>query len=155
MERRLKELRAEATRAIQEGITIIVLSDRGVNSDNLAIPSLLAVSNVHHHMVREETRTRCGIVIETASGDEGERGLFLARDSSTIGLGEVLESVRGGGPGMMPSDARVAAMLERLQQGERETLGGFTVRDLIERTASAATAAPARGAAPERAAGQA
>jgi membrane protein len=97
---------------------------------------------------------RCGIVIETASGDEGERGLFLARDSSTIGLGEVLESVRGGGPGMMPSDARVAAMLERLHQGERETLGGFTVRDLIERTASAATAAPSSGAAPERAAGQ-
>src|SRR5216683_352746 len=96
---------------------------------------------------------RCGIVIETASGDEGERGLFLARDSSTIGLGEVLESVRGGGPGMMPSDARVAAMLERLHQGERETLGGFTVRDLIERTASAATAAPSSGAAPERAAG--
>jgi len=87
-------------------------------------------------------------------GDEGERGLFLARDSSTIGLGEVLESVRGGGPGMMPSDARVAAMLERLHQGERETLGGFTVRDLIERTASAATAAPSSGAAPERAAEQ-
>ncbi len=98
---------------------------------------------------------RCGIVIETASGDEGERGLFLARDSSTIGLGEVLESVRGGGPGVMPSDARVAAMLERLQQRERETLGGFTVHDLIERTASAATAAPGREAAPERAARQA
>jgi hypothetical protein len=45
-------------------------------------------------------------------------------------------------------------MLERLHQGERETLGGFTVRDLIERTASAATAAPSSEAAPERAAGQ-
>jgi membrane protein len=97
---------------------------------------------------------RGGIVIETAGGDEGEHGLFLARDSSTIGLGEVLECVRGGAPGVMPSDARVTAMLERLHQGERETLGGVTVRDLIERTASAATAAPSSGAAPERAAGQ-
>jgi len=94
---------------------------------------------------------RCGIVVETAGGDEGERGLFLARDSSTIGLGEVLECVRGGGPGVMPSDARVAAMLERLQQAERETLGGLTVRDLIERTPSAPIVAPLR----ERAAGQA
>ena len=94
---------------------------------------------------------RCGIVIETASGDEGERGLFLARDSSTVGLGEVLECVRGGGPDVAPSDARVAAMLERLHQAERETLGGVTVRDLIERSATAAAAAPAR----EHAAGQA
>jgi DNA-binding IscR family transcriptional regulator len=98
---------------------------------------------------------RGGIVIETAGSDEGERGLFLARDSSTIGLGEVLECVRGGGPGVTPSDARVAAMLQRLHQAERETLGGFTVRDLIERTANAATAAPAREAAPARAAEQA
>ena len=82
---------------------------------------------------------RGGIVIETAGGDGGgERGLFLARDSSTIGLGEVLECVRGGGPGVVPSDARVAAMVERLHQAERETLGGFTVRDLIERTSGAA-----------------
>ena len=91
---------------------------------------------------------RGGIVIETAGGDGGERGLFLARDSSTVGLGEVLECVRGGGPGVVPTDARVAAMVERLHLAERETLGGFTVRDLIERTASAA--APASVRAPER-----
>ena len=53
----------------------------------------------------------------------------------------------------MPSDARVAAMLERLHQGERETLGGVTVRDLIERTPSAPKPAPLRE--PEPAADQA
>ena len=78
--------------------------------------------------------------------------LFLARDSSTIGLGEVLECVRGGGPAVVSSDARVAAMVERLRQAERETLGGLTVRDLIERTASAA--APAHSARPRRARGR-
>ncbi|HVA83471.1 MAG TPA: YhjD/YihY/BrkB family envelope integrity protein [Candidatus Binataceae bacterium] len=82
-----------------------------------------------------------GVVIETAGGDGGQRGLFLARDASTIGLGEVLECVRGGGGIVISSDARVAAMVERLRQAERETLGGLTVRDLIERTASAAAAA--------------
>ncbi len=70
MERRLKELRTEAGRAIEEGIAILVLSDRGVDHDHVPIPSLLAVSNVHHHLVREGTRTRVGIVIETAEARE-------------------------------------------------------------------------------------
>ncbi len=70
MERRLKELRAEATKAIEEGVAILVLSDRGVNYDSIAIPSLLAVSNVHHHLIREGTRTHCGIVIETGEARE-------------------------------------------------------------------------------------
>jgi len=83
-----------------------------------------------------------GIVIENGGGDGDERGLFLARDSSAVGLGEVLECARGGGPAAVSSDTRVAAMVERLRQAERETLGGFTVRDLVERAASAA--APAR-----------
>ena len=93
---------------------------------------------------------RGGIVIETGGGDTDEHGLFLARDSSTIGLGEVLECVRGGGPRVVSSDARVAAMVGRLHQAEHETLGGFTVRDLVERTASAA-AAPAGTLDPESA----
>jgi len=98
---------------------------------------------------------RGGIVIETAGGDGGERGLFLARDASIIGLGEVLECVRGGGATVVSSDVRVAAMVERLRQAEQETLGGLTVRDLIERTARAAAPAPVRDPERERAAGQA
>ncbi len=66
----LKELRAEASRAIEEGVAILVLSDRGVNHEYVAIPSLLAVSNVHHHLIREGTRTRCGLVIETGEARE-------------------------------------------------------------------------------------
>ncbi|HLK86504.1 MAG TPA: YihY/virulence factor BrkB family protein [Candidatus Binataceae bacterium] len=73
------------------------------------------------------------IVIENAAED-GERGLFLARDSSSIGLEEVVDCVRGDAPTVTPSDARVAAMLRRLREAERATLGGLTVRDLIDRT---------------------
>jgi len=91
---------------------------------------------------------RGGIVIETVGDDGGEHGLFLARDASTIELGEVLECVRGGGPAVVSSDARVAAMVERLRRAELDTLGGLTVRDLIERSASAA--APASLSHPER-----
>ncbi len=70
MERRLKELRDEASRAIEEGVAILILSDRGVNHESVAIPSLLAVSNVHHQLIREGTRTHCGIVIETGEARE-------------------------------------------------------------------------------------
>jgi membrane protein len=96
---------------------------------------------------------RGGIVIESVVGDVGERGLFLARDSSTIGLEEVLECVRGNGPAVVCSDPRVAAMAERLRQAERETLGGLTVRDLIERTPGANTPAMVRAPTHERAVG--
>jgi len=61
---------SEATQAIDEGNAIIILSDRGVGRDHIAIPSLLAVAAVHHHLIREGTRTRVGLVIETAEPRE-------------------------------------------------------------------------------------
>jgi glutamate synthase domain-containing protein 2/glutamate synthase domain-containing protein 1/glutamate synthase domain-containing protein 3 len=70
MERRLHELRDEATQAIAEGVTLIILSDRGVNAELAPIPALLATSGVHHHLIREETRTRCGLIVETGDARE-------------------------------------------------------------------------------------
>jgi glutamate synthase (ferredoxin) len=60
----------EASRAIDAGYEILILSDRGVDRDHAPIPSLLATSGVHHHLVREGKRTRCGLVVE--SGDARE-----------------------------------------------------------------------------------
>jgi membrane protein len=73
---------------------------------------------------------RSGLVVE-ASGENGECGLFLGRDSAAIGLDEILASVKGGSSAP-PSDPRLAEMVERLRRAERETLGGVTVRDLVE-----------------------
>jgi glutamate synthase domain-containing protein 2/glutamate synthase domain-containing protein 1/glutamate synthase domain-containing protein 3 len=70
MRRRLDELRAEASAAVADGVTILVLSDRGVSADMAAVPSLLATAAVHHHLVREGTRTRCGLVVETGEARE-------------------------------------------------------------------------------------
>jgi glutamate synthase domain-containing protein 2/glutamate synthase domain-containing protein 1/glutamate synthase domain-containing protein 3 len=67
---RLDELRAEATAALAAGATILVLSDRGATRELAAVPSLLATSAVHHHLVREGTRTRCGLVVETGEARE-------------------------------------------------------------------------------------
>jgi glutamate synthase (ferredoxin) len=70
LERALEELNAQASEAIKAGYTILILSDRGVSEELAPIPSLLATAGVHHHLVREGTRTRCALVVE--SGDARE-----------------------------------------------------------------------------------
>jgi glutamate synthase (NADPH) large chain len=66
----LDEVRARATAAIADGARIIVLSDRESDEKLGPIPSLLAVSAVHHHLVRERSRTKVGLIVE--SGDARE-----------------------------------------------------------------------------------
>ena len=66
----LTDLRARAARAIDDGYSILVVSDRGASHDRVPIPSLLAVSAVHHHLIKEGKRVRCGLVAE--SGDARE-----------------------------------------------------------------------------------
>jgi glutamate synthase domain-containing protein 2/glutamate synthase domain-containing protein 3 len=66
----MDQLCRDASRAVAEGCTILILSDRGVDATHSAIPSLLATAGVHHHLVREGTRTRCALVLE--SGDARE-----------------------------------------------------------------------------------
>src|SRR5205823_6701813 len=59
-----------ASAAVASGYTIIILSDRGADRGRAPIPSLLATAGVHHHLVRQGTRTRCGLVIETGDARE-------------------------------------------------------------------------------------
>ena len=66
----LEELFAAADQAIAEGINILILSDRGVDHDRAAIPSLLAVSGLHHHLIRTGARTRIGLVLESGEPRE-------------------------------------------------------------------------------------
>ena len=66
----LDELCRQASTAIDKGYTILVLSDRGVNAEWAPIPSLLATAAVHHHLIREGTRTRCGLVVESGEPRE-------------------------------------------------------------------------------------
>jgi glutamate synthase (ferredoxin) len=66
----MDRLKAEASEAVNAGHTILILSDRGVTETCAPIPSLLATAGVHHHLVREGTRTRCALLLE--SGDARE-----------------------------------------------------------------------------------
>ncbi|TAA73483.1 glutamate synthase large subunit [Planococcus salinarum] len=70
MEKRLEELFAEADAACKDGATLLILSDRGINKELAAIPALLAVSGLHHHLIREGIRTKISILLESAEPRE-------------------------------------------------------------------------------------
>ncbi len=70
LERALEDLKRRASDAVEAGYTILILSDRDADRVRAPIPSLLATSGVHHHLVRLGTRTRCALVVE--SGDARE-----------------------------------------------------------------------------------
>ena len=62
---RIEQIRSEVSSAINDGARIIVLSDRDGDAENAPIPSLLLTSAVHHHLIREKTRTKVGLVVES------------------------------------------------------------------------------------------
>jgi glutamate synthase (ferredoxin) len=66
----LEELFAAADRAISDDANVLILSDRGVNARNAPIPALLAVAGLHHHLIRQGTRTRVGLVLESGEPRE-------------------------------------------------------------------------------------
>ncbi len=70
LEQAMTDLCRRASAAVAAGYDILILSDRGVGPRQAPIPSLLATAGVHHHLVREGTRTRCALVVE--SGDARE-----------------------------------------------------------------------------------
>ncbi|MCM3127727.1 glutamate synthase large subunit [Paenibacillus provencensis] len=59
-----------ADRVIEKGHNILILSDRGMDAENAAIPALLAVSGLHHHLIRQGTRTKVSILLESGEPRE-------------------------------------------------------------------------------------
>jgi glutamate synthase (ferredoxin) len=70
MKAALEALFAEASRQLAKGTNLLILSDRGVDGEYAPIPALLAVSGLHHHLIREGTRTRVSIILESGEPRE-------------------------------------------------------------------------------------
>ncbi len=66
-----------ADEAIDEGYSLLILSDRGVDRENAPIPALLATAGVNNHLVRERKRTRVGLILETGEAREGHHMALL------------------------------------------------------------------------------
>ena len=70
LENALDKLFAAADRAIADNVNILLLSDRGLNAHDSPIPAMLAVAGLHHHLIRQGTRARAGIVLESGEPRE-------------------------------------------------------------------------------------
>ncbi len=70
LETAVQNLCEEASRAIRDGDCFLILSDRGLDETTAPIPALLATSAIHHHLVREGSRTQVGLVVETGEARE-------------------------------------------------------------------------------------
>ena len=70
LEAALDKLFAAADKAIAEGANIVILSDRGVSREHAPIPALLAVSGLHHHLIRHGTRGKVGLILESGEPRE-------------------------------------------------------------------------------------
>jgi glutamate synthase (NADPH/NADH) large chain len=101
VEARLASLCAEAEDAVHNGCSILIVSDRKMDADNVAIPALLATSGVHQHLVAKGLRTRVGLVVETGAARETHHFAVLAGYGAEavhpyLAL-ETLQQLAGGG----------------------------------------------------------
>jgi glutamate synthase domain-containing protein 2/glutamate synthase domain-containing protein 1/glutamate synthase domain-containing protein 3 len=78
VEAQLASLCASAVDALKTGHNILIITDRHLSQDRIAIPALLALSAVHHHLVREGLRTTAGLVVETGTAREVHHFAVLA-----------------------------------------------------------------------------
>ena len=94
LHRALDGIRAAASAAIADGARILILSDRESNEVSAPIPTLLAVAAVHHHLVRERTRTQVGLVVEAGDAREVHHmAMLIAFGAAAINPYMAFESI--------------------------------------------------------------
>ena len=126
----LDDVRAQTSAAIADGARIIILSDRESDEKLAPIPSLLAVSAVHHHLVRERSRTKVGLVVETGDAREVHHmAALIGFGAAAINPYMAFESIevmldRGDFDGPRPRDGA-----EQLHQGRRQGRAEGDVQD--------------------------
>ncbi len=121
VEAKLASLNAEAVDAIRSGKNILVISDRGVGPDKVAIPAVLALSCIHQHLVREGLRTTAGLVVETGSAREVHHFAVLAGYGAEavhpyLAL-ETLVSIHKDFPGDLSADKAIYNYVKAIGKG--------------------------------------
>ena len=122
MAARIEQIFAEVSAAIARGVRFVVLSDRDSNRDLVPIPSLLLTSAVHHHLIREKTRTQVGLIIEAGDVREVHHvalliGYGAAAVNPYLAMETVEDMVRSGVlTGVTPEKA-VANLIKALGKG--------------------------------------
>lgn len=122
LEAALEDLFAQADQAIEEGVSFLVLSDRETNAEMAPIPSLLATSALHHHLLRRQTRTRVGLVVEAGDVREVHHvALLIGYGASAVNPYLAMEAVeslaREGALGATTPAEAVAHLLKAFGKG--------------------------------------
>ncbi|WP_328644340.1 glutamate synthase large subunit [Amycolatopsis sp. NBC_00348] len=137
--KRLDEIRTEVSEAIEDGARVIVLSDRGTDEDHAPIPSLLLTGAVHHHLVREKTRTQVGLVVEAGDAREVHHiallvGYGVAAVNPYLAMATVEEMAHQGLiPGVTPKEA-TRNLIKALGKGVRKTMSKMGVSTVASYT---------------------
>lgn len=127
----LDRICGQAEAAIDEGFSLVVLSDRDISADRVPVSSLLACGAVHHHLVAQAKRTRIGIVLETGEAREVHHHcLLVAYGADAINpylAFEALWQARGDGlldaEDFAADDAIVAAYRKGVSKGMLKVMG--------------------------------
>ncbi len=96
LEAALNSLFAKADQAIEDGYTLLILSDRSINAEHAPIPALLAVGGLHHHLIRKGTRTNVSILVESGEPREVHHfSVLLGYGAEAINPYLVFDSIDG------------------------------------------------------------
>ena len=122
LEARLEEIFAEVSAAIADGARFIVLSDRESDADLAPIPSLLLTSAVHHHLIREQTRTQVGLLVEAGDVREVHHvALLIGYGAAAVNPYLAMESVEDlaqqGALGDVEPEVAVRNLIKALGKG--------------------------------------
>jgi glutamate synthase (NADPH/NADH) large chain len=121
VEAKLASLCAEAVDAIKSGHNILIISDRGVNASQVAVPALLALSAIHQHLVREGLRTTAGLVVETATAREVHHfGVLAGYGAEAVHpylAMETLQSIHKDLPGDLSADKAIYNYVKAIGKG--------------------------------------
>ncbi|KGM14341.1 glutamate synthase large subunit [Cellulomonas bogoriensis] len=119
---RLEEIFEQVDRAIDNGVSFLILSDRHSDADRAPIPSLLLSSAVHHHLLRRHTRTRVSLVVEAGDVREVHHvALLIGYGAAAVNPYLAMESVEGlardGSLGDVTPEQAVANLIKALGKG--------------------------------------
>jgi glutamate synthase domain-containing protein 2/glutamate synthase domain-containing protein 1/glutamate synthase domain-containing protein 3 len=124
LERALTQLCRRASLAIQSGYTLLILSDRGVDEEWAPIPSLLAMTAVHNHLVLEETRTQVALILETGEPREVMHfALLIGYGASAVNPYLALETVG-------PDEKAMANYVKSINKGLLKTFSKMGISTL-------------------------
>ena len=137
--RRLDEVRAEVSAAVDDGARLIVLSGRGADPQHAPIPSLLLTGAVHHHLVRCKTRTQVGLIVESADAREVHHvalliGYGAAAVNPYLAMATVEDLAERGALGEVDAKTATRNLIKALGKGVRKTMSKMGVSTVASYT---------------------